>query len=69
MESKSFKPHLEAMKKRANQGDKKIALQLAIIYMRGDGVNPDAEQAAKWGIKAFEQMTDEELDKLPDQLL
>ncbi|MDC0066836.1 hypothetical protein OAK16_04485 [Verrucomicrobia bacterium] len=69
MKSKLFKPHLEAMKKKANQGDKKSALQLAIIYMRGDGVKLDADQAAKWGIKAFEQMTDEELDNLPNQLL
>mgnify|MGYP001255788723 CR=1 FL=1 len=64
MELKSFKPQLEAMKKKANQGDKEIALKLAIIYMRGDGVEPDVEEVARWGGIAFDQMTDEDLDDL-----
>ena len=65
MESESFKPQLEAMKKKAEAGDRRAAYQLAMTYIKGDGVKPDVEEAAKWAGMAFDGLSEDEKDKLP----
>ena len=65
MEDSSFKPQLEAMKKKAEAGDSKAAYQLAMTYIKGDGVKPDVEEAAKWASMAFDGLTEDEKDELP----
>ena len=64
MESKLYKPQLGEIKKMALNGDKKAAMRLAIAYMRGNGVNVDQIEAAKWYLKAAEQCSDSELNQL-----